>query len=386
MLVKLAGFAVFSLIILMIIPVYADVDVVKINPETFTIDDKFTISGTISDAEKTLLTAVIRGSNGEKPDNKNTFSSNGEFSFIPIDAKNVFVSKGEYTIKVFTDKEDFASAEAIKVFYEKGIVTLLPDYILELKEIGNKSVNETEKLSFTASVTDSTIEILEYSIGKNPNGATINKDTGVFSWTPTDAQSGNYILDIIVKSGPLEERETITITVNDKPKPTVEPEIVCPQGLEPVNGKCTDKSVIESTKELGIASFVDESKDPQSYVDRYNNEATYKKWFDDNYSQYSSIHQAVGLDEHLEIPAAFVDESKDPQSYVDRYNNEATYKKWFDDNYSQYSSIHQAVGLGNQGSVVEEPEFGECGDGTRLSDGVCTIIEKIIVKPWWQFW
>ena len=27
-------------------------------------------------------------------------------------------------------------------------------------------------------------------------------------------------------------------------------------------------------KELGIASFVDETKDPQSYVDRYNNEAS----------------------------------------------------------------------------------------------------------------
>ena len=48
-------------------------------------------------------------------------------------------------------------------------------------------------------------------------------------------------------------------------------------------------------KELGIASFVDKSKDPQSYVNRYNNEITYKKWFDDNYKEYSSIYQAVGL-------------------------------------------------------------------------------------------
>ena len=43
-----------------------------------------------------------------------------------------------------------------------------------------------------------------------------------------------------------------------------------------------------------VASFVDDSKDPQSYVDRYNNEASYKEWFDDNYPEYESIHEAVG--------------------------------------------------------------------------------------------
>ncbi len=117
-------------------------------------------------------------------------------------------------------------------------------------------------------------------------------------------QVGGYVFDIIVKSGPVEDKETITVTVAKKPEqaqPTQEPE----------------------PKELGIASFVDESKDPQSYVDRYNSEASYKKWFDDNYSEYDSIYQAVGLEEQLEIPASFVDESKDPQSYVDRYNYEA---------------------------------------------------------------
>jgi len=46
-----------------------------------------------------------------------------------------------------------------------------------------------------------------------------------------------------------------------------------------------------------------------------------------------------------EIPAPFVDPSKDPWSYVDRYENEASYKEWFDDNYSEYSSIYEAVGL-----------------------------------------
>jgi len=134
------------------------------------------------------------------------------------------------------------------------------------------------------------------------------------------------------------------------------------------------------------ASFVDTSKDPQSYVDRYYTKASYKEWFDENYSEYNSIEQAVGLSD-LIIPsdsqiicsqgfepvngkcpdrpviestsdfddpnrflskhgiAPFVDKSRDPQSYIDRYNNEPEYKEWFHENYPQYDSIEQAVGL-----------------------------------------
>jgi len=55
-------------------------------------------------------------------------------------------------------------------------------------------------------------------------------------------------------------------------------------------------------KELGIATFVDKSKDPQSYIDRYNSEPSYKEWFDDNFSQYDSIEQAVGLELTQKIP------------------------------------------------------------------------------------
>ena len=43
-----------------------------------------------------------------------------------------------------------------------------------------------------------------------------------------------------------------------------------------------------------IASFVDKTKDPQSYVDRYKKESSYKEWFDENYPDYDSIYEAVG--------------------------------------------------------------------------------------------
>jgi len=176
-----------------------------------------------------------------------------------------------------------------------------------------------------------------------------------------------YNFDVIVTHGSQEDKESIKITIKQAyVEPVKEPED------EPKQTTSEPEPTTES-KELGIASFVDETKDPQSYVDRYNNEASYKKWFDDNYSEYDSIYQAVGLEKPLQIPASFVDETKDPQSYVDRYNNEASYKKWFDDNYSEYDSIYQAVGLEEQ-EIVEE--YGECGEGTDLVDGMCVIIDN----------
>ena len=139
-------------------------------------------------------------------------------------------------------------------------------------------------------------------------------------------------------------------------------------------------------------SFIDPEKDPQSYVDRYNNEESYKEWFDGNFPDYT-IYEAVGLAEPAKekIPGwiknnakwwsegqiddgtfvsgiqflmkqkivnipdlpeqasekarpSFVDPEEDPQSYVDRYNIEESYKEWFDKNYPDYT-IEEAVGL-----------------------------------------
>ena len=303
----------------MIIPVHADVTSAIIDKENFSIDDKFTISGTIDDEGGVLLAASLRGPSVEKL-NRNAFSSGGTFSFTPINADDFFKSEGTYTITIFTEYQQPVNGTVIKIEYDNGIATILPDFELILKSIGNKQTDENEKLSFTASITDSQIKDEEYSLDKHPSGATINKDTGAFSWTPTNSQSGGYIFDIIVKSGPLEDRETITVTVVDKPivstptpTKTTEPEPVQPTEPEPTE-----------PKELGLASFVDETKDPQSYVDRYNNEATYKEWFDANFVEYDSIYQAVGLEEP---------------------------------------------------KVIEE-EFGECGEGTDLVNGICVIVDN----------
>jgi len=239
-----------------------------------------------------------------------------------------------------------------------------PNKVLTIKSLSKLTIDEGKRLAFTVGITDNSINDVRFSLGGGaPSGATIDSNTGSFSWTPSKTQSGNYSFDIIAKSGSMEDRETASITVHDVPdsipEPTPEPEPQPEPEPEP--------------QELGIASFVDKTKDPQYYVDRYNNEPKYKEWFDSNYPEYDSIYQAVGLKEPKGI-AAFVDPSKDPQYYVDRYNNEPKYKEWFDSNFPEYDSIYQAVGL--EESEVTPPKTGECGEGTELVDGVCTPIDK----------
>jgi len=89
--------------------------------------------------------------------------------------------------------------------------------------------------------------------------------------------------------------------------------------------------------------------------------------------------------------ASFVDQSKDPQHYIDRYFNESTYKEWFDENYPQYISIYEAVGLSepiveqtNEPEYVPEPAFTpepimeqevNCGPGTESVNGICEVIQ-----------
>ena len=352
---NLGLFAVFSLILLMIIPVHADVTSVTIDKESFSIEDNFTISGTNDDEGGVMLVASMKGPKDESL-NRNAYSSGGTFTFTPVNADDLFDREGTYTFTIFTEYQQPINGTVIKMEYNNGIVSMSPDFELNLKSIGNKQIDETEKLSFTASITESQIKDKEFSLDKHPSGAIINKDTGVFSWTPTTTQAGGYIFDIIVKAGTLEDRETITVTVTDKPITTP------PTQTEPE----------PEPEDLGIASFVDETKDPQSYVDRYNNEASYKKWFDDNFAEYDSIYQAVGLEEP-KVLAPFVDPNLDPQYYVDRYNKETTYKEWFDETYPDIT-IYDAVGL-EEPEVIEQ-EYGECGEGTDLVDGMCIIVDN----------
>lgn len=84
-----------------------------------------------------------------------------------------------------------------------------------LDAIGNKTVNELTNLTFTVSATDPD-DTPTFGMTNAPTGATLNTSTGVFSFTPTEAQgSGSYIVTINATDGTSMDSETITIIVNE---------------------------------------------------------------------------------------------------------------------------------------------------------------------------
>jgi len=356
---RLAVFAVFSLFVLMMIPAYASVTSMSLEKNFYTINEKFGFVGTLDGTDAVFV--IIRNSGGNFKGMLSDPLSTDEFNVIPRPVSDFFKSSGIYNATAFTDDQKEEDGFTIKLEFDGNKLFEVPDFVLQLKTIPDEKVDIEKTISFTASLIDSSINDAVFSLSSAaPTGATIDPSSGKFVWTVSKSQGNiqdvQYNFDIIVTKGAQEDRENITITVQQAyVEPEKEPEAT------------TEPEPLEIP-----APFVDESKDPQSYVDRYNNEEIYKEWFDTTYPKYSSIYEAVGLDEPKKL-APFVDPNQDSQHYVDRYNNEITYKEWFDKTYPEMT-IYEAVGLDEP--VIEEPEFGECGEGTDLVNGICVIVDN----------
>ncbi len=337
----------------MINPAYALVTSFSLQQDVYTDNERIVFVGTESEGSQWVNVALYNP-NGKfinmLGDPKS--DTDGSFETISKLVSDLFNTKGVYTATGFT--EQITNGTILYLNYDGTKVSVTQNIVLELKKIGNKSVNEKETLSFTVTATDSSLEDLEFKLEQNPpSGATIGSTNGLFSWTPTESQGpASYVFDIVVLKGASEDRETIIVAVTE---PTV-----VPPPPEPVTN---------------VPDFVDPKQGAQYYLDRYNDEPAYKEWFDTNYPDYT-IQEAIELAIPNAFPepppvkelAPFVDPNQDPQYYIDRYNNEPTYKDWFDENFPE-QTIYEAVG-------VEPPKTGICGTGTKFVNGVCMAVNQ----------
>jgi hypothetical protein len=72
-----------------------------------------------------------------------------------------------------------------------------------------------------------------------------------------------------------------------------------------------------------------------------------------DYTPQVSIESEEIQEQKILFP--FVDPKKDPQHYIDRYNNEPIYKKWFDTNYFGHT-IEEAVGINSESEIISLPQ------------------------------
>ncbi len=113
---------------------------------------------------------------------------------------------------------------AIKVLDEAGHASALSNVVSGttattgnhapvLTPIGDRSVVETQTLTFSISATDADGGTLTYSATNLPTGASFTAATQTFAWTPTALQRGRYRVTFQVSDAQATVSETITITV-----------------------------------------------------------------------------------------------------------------------------------------------------------------------------
>ena len=171
----------------------------------------FMVTATDSDAADSLSFSLDPGA----PAGAQIDASTGVFNWTPTEAQG----PGSYqlTIRV-TDDGSPAQSDSERITVTVGEVN---NYAPVLAAIGNKTVTEGSQLTFTASATDGDQPTtLSYGLDPGaPTGAFINATTGVFSWTPTEAQGpGNYQITVrVTDSGApsKSDSETITVTVGE---------------------------------------------------------------------------------------------------------------------------------------------------------------------------
>ena len=104
---------------------------------------------------------------------------------------------------------------------------------------------------------------------------------------------------------------------------------------------CQDETILVSATK--IPNFPAPGKDLKYYQDRYDNEPSYKEWFDRNFEGQTIREVLVPqLGDKETIIPGFPDPEKDLQHYLDRYDNEPSYKEWFDRNF-EGQTIREAV-------------------------------------------
>lgn len=194
-------------------PVFSDI------PSAITVDEmtptKFTArAGDIDSAPNSLRFSLTNAPNGAAIDPKT-----GVFSWIPDEAQG----PGTYTFQANVSDGQATTGATISVTVKE--VNIAPQFS---NVPASATINELEPYVFTAKATDPDIpaQALAFSLIDAPAGAAINPTTGVFTWTPTEAQGDGSTYKVVVRvsDGVVNTDATVNLTVREvNSAPTLAP-------------------------------------------------------------------------------------------------------------------------------------------------------------------
>ncbi len=177
----------------------------------------------ITAAEMTLITFDANGQDADLPGQTLTYSivgavapiaggmidmNTGVFSWTPGENDG----PGTYTVTVRVSDGTLWADRTLTITVTEANVAPV------LEEIAEMTVNEGSPVTFTAHATDSDVPVqdLTYTIIPPPVGSTFDQNTGVFSWTPTEAQGPQtYTFTVRVSDGVVTDEQVVTIHVNE---------------------------------------------------------------------------------------------------------------------------------------------------------------------------
>ena len=157
----------------------------------------FTVAG--SDPEGQVLSFVA----DNLPPGSHFDGSTGVFDWTPS-----YTDAGDYPAVSFTVSDG------------TNVVTKLVDFLVDqvdappvLHGIPDRTVRQGDPVLITVQADDADGQPLTYSMVDGPPGATIDPNTGLFSWTPAYDSAASYAVQFQVSDGQLTDERTVTFTV-----------------------------------------------------------------------------------------------------------------------------------------------------------------------------
>jgi len=184
-----------------------DQPVVTVPPTFAAVPDQTVTAGNLL-----TFTVSATGANGlpvsysaaNLPENATFDASSGAFSWTPAGTQI-----GTYTVKFTANDGTLNSEINVKITVDQPVVTIPPTFAA----VPDQTITAGNLLTFTVSATDAYGYPLTYGAFRLPENATFDKSTGTFSWTPSNTQTGKYIVLFTVTDQHLSSKMTVTITV-----------------------------------------------------------------------------------------------------------------------------------------------------------------------------
>jgi hypothetical protein len=183
-------------------------------PANQTIDELTALNVSASATDPDITTQMLLFSLGAHPTGMTIVPATGAISWTPSEAQGPSTN----VIEVIVTDNGAPPLSATNFFTVTVREVNIPP---SLTVPADQTIDELTSLNVTNTATDSDLpaNALTFSLGNHPTGMTITPDTGIISWTPSEAQgpSSNLVEVIVTDDGSpaLSATNTFTVTVNE---------------------------------------------------------------------------------------------------------------------------------------------------------------------------